>query len=646
MTLRILLAEDNENLAQILARFIESRGDTVVRAATGTQTVRELAKGDIDLLLLDLGLPEISGVEILQKIRKSSKLASLPVIIITGVYKGDKYATAALKLGVQHYLEKPFGRETLEAALNETAKEINSGQQPSLLNRLLLIYNAKKSGLLTIGNLSPITFVKGEPSSFLAKGKKDFPEFLLAKGSIAIDDMQAFLESGEERIFFTESGILSFDELATESQLYLTKLLTENLSKSEGITFEENSGSEVHPLLHLSIPKAVYDAVKIFPEQFQAENFISKNSALFPARTCLFYRRANLIAMRETDILTLEKINGQRTVAELLKESGATQEPALFINFLHLMGMIALNKSPGDEASPDFHLKTLFNRPIEESRIMEDLVIDFTDIVEEVADNVVSAMGSSGMAAPLSEQEISFEQAVQREFALVKDKDYYAIFGMTPAKFSFNTLKEAYFAKTREYSPERFMELSGSTSAKAQEILSIYADAYNTLSNVVAKERYDEMLNDNMTMGIDGKQDGKLHARIQFQSGKVFLDMGEYENAEKALQEAYTLEPDNSSHAAFLAWAIYNNSSNSKSRAALDKARSLLSKSLQIEKIPEAFAFRGWMLYDEGRDGLAEGEFAKALRINQKEPTALKGMKLLNEKRESEKKGVFRRLFN
>jgi tetratricopeptide (TPR) repeat protein len=217
---------------------------------------------------------------------------------------------------------------------------------------------------------------------------------------------------------------------------------------------------------------------------------------------------------------------------------------------------------------------------------------------------------------------------------------------MTPAKFSFNTLKDAYFTRVKEYSPERFMELSGTTSAMAQEILAIYADAYSTLSNVVAKERYDELLNDNKTLGIDGQQDGQLHARIQFQSGKVFLDMGEYENAEKALQEAYTLEPKNSGHAAFLAWAIYNNSVNSKSKAGLERARNLLIKSIQIEKSAEAFAFRGWMLYDEGRDGLAESEFLKALKINPREPVALKGMKLLNEKRESDKKSVLRRFFS
>jgi len=646
MTVRILLAEDNENLAQLLARFIDAKGHVVITAKTGAEAVRLLGSQKFDLLLLDLGLPEVSGIELLQKIRKSPKLSSLPVIIITGLYKGEKYSQAALKLGVSHYLEKPFSRESFEAALSDTISIIeNSRKKPTVLETLLTVFNSRQSGLLTIDEFSPVVFVKGEPTSFLAMGKRDFPEFLLAKGKILREDLQTFLEHGGERIFFTEAGILTFDELQNESQLYLTKLLQDHLLKSDDVSFSEGPGMAEPPLLQLSLLRLLYDAVKLLPEQFQVEEFLSGKSALFPARTALFYRLANLITMREADISLLERINGQRSVSELLAENGKGYDAALFINFMHLTGMISLKEAPGDEAAPDFPLKTLFNRPLEEGTVMEELLIDFDDIVEEVAGDVVMAMGNNDMAAPLSEEEIGFEQSVQREYSLIKDKDYYAVFGMTPGKFSFNTLKDAYFAKVKEYSPERFMELSGATSTKAQEILSIYADAYNTLSNVVAKERYDEMLNDNKTMGIDGKQDGKLHARIQFQSGKVFLDMGEFENAEKALQEAYTLEPENCGHAAFLAWAIYNNSANRNSKAAQDRARTLLTKSLQIDKSAEAYAFRGWMLIDEGRDGLAESDFLKALKLNPKEPTANKGLKLISEKREGEKKGVLRRFF-
>lgn len=646
MSARILLAEDNQNLAQLLVTFLHGAGHETVVAATGREALRLLAAGSFDLLVLDLHLPELSGVELLQKLRKSPRMNSFPVIVITGVYKGEKYAQAALKLGVRHYLEKPFTRAAFAAAVSDTVVAVEAARcKPALLATLLAIYHHRQSGLLTIGDASPIVFVKGEPAAFRAAGKSDFPDFLHARGKISREDIRHFLDSGEGRLFFTEAGMLQFDELLSESHHFLLKALMEHLQKSAGVTFEETAVSLEPPLLHVSMPRLLYDAVRLYPEQFRAEEFMAQHTALYPARSERFYRLANLLSMREKDILLLERINGQRSVAELLQGNDSPHDAALFLNYLHIMGMITLQSLPGAEAAPGFFQKTLFNRPLDEESVMEEMVIDFDDIVEEVADNVVMAMGSSGMAAPLSAEEIGFEQTVQREFSQIKDKDYYAIFGMTPARFSFNTLKDAYFAKVREYSPERFMELSGATSAMAQDILAIYAEAYNTLSNVVAKERYDELLNENKTMGIDGKQDGQLHARIQFQSGQVFLDMGEFENAERALQDAYTLEPDNAGHAAFLAWAIYRNSANSNSRSSLERARTLLTKSLQIEKSAEAFAFRGWMLFDEGRDGLAEGEFLKALKLNAKEPNALKGLKMIADKKESEKKGVLRRFF-
>ena len=644
---RILLAEDHQNLAQLLAGFLRGSGHETGVVHNGRDLLKLIPSFQPDLLILDLNLPEISGIEILQKLRKSPKFSNLPVIVITGIYKGEKYSQAALKIGVHHYLEKPFSKEQFSAAVADCLTRVPSAAaKPKLLNILFDTYNSRKSGILQIDSQSPVAFLKGEPASFQANGRVDFPSFLISRGRISADDRQRFLESGEGALFFTESGMLTFDDLQKESNSFVSRLLLENLGKSETVSFTVSMPDIEPPLLHTSTPRLLYEAIRLFPEHFGSDRFIAANSRRFPARTGRFFRLANMLAMHEQDILTLQMIDGKTDLARLLESSVSTHDSALFIQFLELLGMVDLRAEPGAEASPGFFLKSLFNRPLDEATVNEEMVIGFDDIVEEVAEDVVMAMGSSGMAAPLSEAEISFEQTVQREFSHIKDKDYYAIFGMTPAKFSFNSLKDAYFAKVREYSPEKFMELSGSTSEMAQEILSIYAEAYNTLSNVVAKERYDELRNENKTLGIDGKQDGELHAKIQFQSGQVFLEMGEFENAEKALQDAYTLEPDHAGHAAFLAWAIYRNNANKGSKASMERARNLLAKSLQIEKSAEAFAFRGWMLYDEGRDGLAEGEFSKALKLNPKEPNASRGMKLILEKRESEKKGVFRRLFS
>ena len=120
MTVRILLAEDNENLARMLGKFLSVQGHAVEYAASGTEALRMLAANPFDVLVLDLRLPEMNGIDLLQQVRKSPRLKDLPVIIMTGVFKGERYAEAARRLGVRHYLEKPFTFDRLDATLTAT----------------------------------------------------------------------------------------------------------------------------------------------------------------------------------------------------------------------------------------------------------------------------------------------------------------------------------------------------------------------------------------------------------------------------------------------------------------------------------------------------------------------------------------------
>ena len=645
MAARILLAEDNESLTQVLKRFLAGQGFDVVTAKTGLEALQFLSGEGIDLLVLDLKLPVLSGIEVLQKLRKTPRGAALPVIIITGAYKGAKYVEGARRLGVYHYLEKPFTQNDFLMAVRKALKESTPHRKPKLFELLVEVYNTRESGLLAITGGPLISFINGEPLSFLSRNREDFPAFLVAKGKIGQSDLRHFVDSGEERIFLTQTGLLTYEELMEESRLFLVKSLMDALVLNAPAEFTVGYPEAYPPLVPLSLPLLMYESVKSHAPRFDSDVFLAGFAHLYPARTTLFYRRINLTTLRTEDIDLLELVNGLRPLREILEKGNSPKEGAAFFHFLHSLGMIDFTSAPTAEADPDFLLKNLFNRPLKELMEVVEPSVDFNDLVEEISGNVELVMGEEGMAAPLSSEEIGFEQAVQRDYTLTKDKNYYELFGLSRSTFSFNALKEAYFEKTRQYSPEKFMEISGTTMTLAQEVLSHYANAYSTLSSVVAKERYDEMLNADITMGLDGKQDDQLQARIQFQSGNAFLQMGEYENAEKALQEAYTLEPDNPMHCALLAWAIYKNPANKNSRAALDKARMLLGKSLQNGKSAEAFAFRGWMLLEEGRDGLAEGEFLKALKLNPKESVAGKGMKMIEEKREADKKGLFRKIF-
>jgi DNA-binding response OmpR family regulator/tetratricopeptide (TPR) repeat protein len=645
MPVRVLLAEDNASLARMLRSFLASQKLEVRVAASGTEALKTLAAFPVDILVLDLRLPELSGVEVLQRLRRTPQGAHLPVIIITGAYKDDRYVAAARKLGVKHYLYKPFSSEAFLQAIRATMAELPpAADKPLLLDLLAQLYITRKSGLLTIGTASPITVVRGEPCSFQAQGKGDFPAFLVARGKLSAAEGKQFVDSGEERIFLTQAGFLTYEELAEESRLFLSRTIVDSLELREGIRFSEGFHPPELPLVPLCTPPLIYEAVKSHAARFDAAPFLGEYAGRYPARTRLFYRYANLTIMRQEDIDLLGAIDGRSALSDVIAKAANRNEAVAFLRYLVVLGMLRLHDDPVEEAVADFAQKTFFNRPLEELKSEDAVSIGFDDLVDELSDSVELAVGDVGMAAPLSQDEISFEQTVQRDYTFIKNKNYYELFGISPAGFSFNALKDAYFAKTRQFSPERFMELSGAMQEMAQEILSVYAGAYNTLSNVVAKERYDEMLNAN-TVGLAGKQDDKLQARIQFQSGKVFLEMGEFDNAEKAMLDAFTLESDSAQHCAFYAWVIYRNPANRNSRAALEKARNLLSKSLQMEKTAEAYAFRGWMLLDEGRDGLAEGEFQKALKLNANEANARKGLRLIMEKREAQNKGFLRKIF-
>jgi len=645
MPIRVLLAEDNEPLVHLLTKFLTAKGLEVIAAPTGLAALRHLATTPIDLVLLDLRLPERSGLEVLQRLRRSPRGANLPVIIMTGVYKGDTYMEATQRLGVRHYLEKPFTKEAFTAALDDVLTAIKTKTSQSFLEILLGIYGKRRSGVLTIQGSFPITCIKGEPVSFQTRGFADFYQYLVGRGKLTPEEQQKLVALRVERLYLTQAGHLTYDELVEESARYLTLRLSEALSKNPPVVFQEELGDEEHPFVPQSILRLLYEMTLEAAPRFNSASFAERFGSRFVSRSPLFYRRINFLELREEDITILELIDGHKTVSTLLKAVTHANQAAAFLHYLLICGMINLFEGPATEPTADFPLKTLFNRPLEpEKTPAKETAIGFDDLVKEVA-NTVTLDVDGAMDAPLTTGEIDFEQAVQREYGQLKDKNYYEIFGLDRRSFQFNTLKDAYFTRTKQYPPEKFMELSGSTQELAEEILSIYANAYNTLSNVVAKERYDELLNENKVVGLDGHQDDKLQAKIQFQSGSVFLDMGEYENAERAFQEAYTLEPENPLHCAYLAWAIYKNPASRQSKSGQDRAISLLTKSLGLEKTAKAYTFRGLMLLEEGRDGLAEGEFLKALKHNSTEVEARKGLRLIAEKREAEKKGIFRRIF-
>jgi tetratricopeptide (TPR) repeat protein len=188
------------------------------------------------------------------------------------------------------------------------------------------------------------------------------------------------------------------------------------------------------------------------------------------------------------------------------------------------------------------------------------------------------------------------------------------------------------------------MQLGGDDARLVEEILSKVATAYDTLSDVVKKERYDEMFGADR-IGLGHKGDDHFQAQVQAESGKVFLEMEDWDNAEKALQEAVNAEPNNGDYLANLAWAIYRNPDYTNSPAMKNKAKQMLNKAISMERTAQAFAYKGWMLLEAGQESMAEAEFNKALKQDARQSMARRGLRTLQEQQEQQKRGLFKRMF-
>lgn len=108
---KILVVDDESIIRDNLERILTEESYTVVTVPTGEKALSVLEENDLDVMLLDLNLPDISGLEVLQKAKELDP--ELMVIIITG-YASVESAVKALKLGAYDYIKKPFKADVIK----------------------------------------------------------------------------------------------------------------------------------------------------------------------------------------------------------------------------------------------------------------------------------------------------------------------------------------------------------------------------------------------------------------------------------------------------------------------------------------------------------------------------------------------------
>ena len=134
--MRVLFIEDDDQISAQAMQAMGAAGFTVLRKSSGAEGIAAGLAGRNDLIVLDLGLPDMDGLDVLQRLRLDG--VSTPVLILTA-RGGWMERVEGLNAGADDYLPKPFQMEELVARMNALGRRLSEARQPGITQRRLEI---------------------------------------------------------------------------------------------------------------------------------------------------------------------------------------------------------------------------------------------------------------------------------------------------------------------------------------------------------------------------------------------------------------------------------------------------------------------------------------------------------------------------
>ncbi len=148
---RILIIEDDKDIVELVRYNLEKDGFQVLATGDGTTGLAQLRKSSPDLLILDLMLPKVSGLEVCKEVRRDGALNRLPILMLTA--RGEEAdRVVGLELGADDYVTKPFSPRELVARIKALLRRVEapgSGEKPIDVGQLRIdpaAYRVTRSG--------------------------------------------------------------------------------------------------------------------------------------------------------------------------------------------------------------------------------------------------------------------------------------------------------------------------------------------------------------------------------------------------------------------------------------------------------------------------------------------------------------------
>ena len=127
--LRVLVVDDERAIRRYLRSALSAQAYLVFEATNGAEALQAVATDRLDILILDLGLPDIDGIEVTRRLREWSQI---PIIILS-VREQERDKIAALDAGADDYLTKPFGTGELMARIRAAIRRVNRSDDEPII---------------------------------------------------------------------------------------------------------------------------------------------------------------------------------------------------------------------------------------------------------------------------------------------------------------------------------------------------------------------------------------------------------------------------------------------------------------------------------------------------------------------------------
>jgi two-component system phosphate regulon response regulator PhoB len=168
----ILVVDDEEDILELIKYNLNHEGYVILTAKTGEEAIQIATRSQPDLIVLDLMLPGIDGLEVTRYLRSQASTHDLPIVMLTA--KGEESdIVAGLELGANDYIAKPFSPKVLiariRAILRRRKKDIMNA--PDIKQEGDLIIDRKRHVITLMGDVMDLTVSEFELLSFLADKK-------------------------------------------------------------------------------------------------------------------------------------------------------------------------------------------------------------------------------------------------------------------------------------------------------------------------------------------------------------------------------------------------------------------------------------------------------------------------------------------